>query len=226
MSVKDRVGRRYNRVWLRTQFKRLRCWLAGRAVTHDDLYDAAYYQFMDREARKSAPTIAATIVRELHPRTLIDVGCGTGALLAAVRDLGIDVRGFEYSSAALQMCRERGLNVTPFDLEADSPATPETFDVATSLEVAEHLPERLADRFVDLVVSLAPTTVFTAATPGQGGQDHVNEQPHAYWIAKFVARGRIYDEPASLAWRKHFRESKTATWYAENLMLFRSPTAE
>ncbi len=30
---------------------------------------------------------------------------------------------------------------------------------------------------------------FTAASPGQGGTGHINEQPAGYWTARFAARG-------------------------------------
>jgi hypothetical protein len=52
--------------------------------------------------------------------------------------------------------------------------------MVTSFEVAEHIPERLEDRYVDMLCLLGNLIVISAATPGQGGMDHVNEQPHAY----------------------------------------------
>jgi SAM-dependent methyltransferase len=189
--------------------------------THDDLYDADYYRWVDETTAESAPAIVESILRDLAPRTLLDVGCGTGAVLVECRRRGIAVRGLEYSEAGLALCLARGLSVTKFDLEADRLTRPKPlFDVVLSTEVAEHLPERLAAPFVDALVSQARTVVFSAATPGQGGVDHVNEQPHSYWIARFQERGFRLDEPLSLAWRKQWA-GHTATWYSDNIMIFR-----
>ena len=43
-------------------------------------------------------------------------------------------------------------------------------DVAVSTEVAEHLPESAADRFVELLTALAPVAVVTAALPDRAGR--------------------------------------------------------
>src|SRR5262249_48198784 len=92
----------------------------------------------------------------------------------------------------LRYCRARGIIVTKFDIEQDIPismlAGPR-YDIAISLDVAEHLPEKVADRYVGLLCGLSSIVIFSAATPGQGGTDHVNEQPHSYWIEKFSACG-------------------------------------
>lgn len=96
-----------------------------------------------------------------------------------------------------------------------------TFDVAISMEVAEHLPKRYADRLVGLLAALAPTVVFSGATPGQGGMDHVNEQPHEYWITKFEARGFRYELELTDRWRRQWEVDGVASFYHRNLMIFR-----
>jgi 2-polyprenyl-3-methyl-5-hydroxy-6-metoxy-1,4-benzoquinol methylase len=62
------------------------------------------------------------------------------------------------------------------------------FDLVQSLEVAEHLPEQASEQFVDSLVRHGRLVLFSAATPGQGGENHINEQPWEYWRAKFAAR--------------------------------------
>jgi glycosyltransferase involved in cell wall biosynthesis len=88
------------------------------------------------------------------------------------------------------------------------------------MEVAEHIPARLADSFVNLLCSYSSIIVFSAATPGQGGTDHVNEQPHEYWIEKFWQRGFGWDKDRSIQWRSIWRQKGTASWYSKNLMVF------
>lgn len=197
--------------------------LKVRLFGHDRIYNAEYYaRTVEGPAARSAPTIAATIVVEFEPQSVVDVGCGTGALLEQLRKLECEVQGLEYSEAGLAYCRGRRLAVRKFDLERDALEDPGEFDVAVSMEVAEHLPARVAERYVRLLARLAPVVVFTAAPPGQGGADHVNEQPPAYWIEKFAANGLEYDEPRSMRWRERWKQSgKVQGWYYRNLMLFR-----
>ena len=147
--------------------------------------------------------MAGVIFDRFHPCAVIDVGCGTGALLEAFRNLGCDVRGREYSDAGLAYCRRRDLLVEKFNIEKDCIANGEQYDLAVSFEVAEHLPSWSADRYVELLCGLAPLVVMSAATPGQGGHGHINEQSHAYWIEKFRERSYPMDEIASRTFRRN-----------------------
>lgn len=202
----------------------VRGFLSRHGLAHDWIYDATYYaRRVEAPAVESAGSIADSIVGELRPRRVVDVGCGTGALLEVLRDRGCEVFGFEYSKAALAYCRERKLDVAKFDLEKDVLHDNRTFDVAVSMEVAEHLPAAVADRYVDLLVRLADTVVFTAAPPGQGGNDHVNEQLPEYWVGKFAQREFRLDDTRSRRWREAWQAGgKVQDWYYKNLMIFRA----
>jgi SAM-dependent methyltransferase len=191
-------------------------------LPHNVIYDSDYYgRFVDDPAVRSSRTISDSIVAEFTPKTVIDVGCGTGALLGALRERGCEVFGLEYSKGALEYCRARKLNVVEFDLERDFVDDDTTYDVAVSMEVAEHLPERSADRYVDLLSHLSRVIVFTAAPPCQGGMDHVNEQPPLYWIRKFQQRGFRHAEELSRRWQESWRvASDVESWYYRNLMIF------
>ena len=195
----------------------------ARLLPHDWIYDREFYeQSVEQAAVQSAARIAATIVDAFGPATVIDVGCGTGALLASLRDRGCRVHGLEYAAAALEYCRRRGLDVRKFDLERDDLADGRTYDVAISMEVAEHLPGAAADRYANLLTRLSSIVVFTAAPPGQGGTDHVNEQPAAYWIAKFRERGFRHAVEQSRQWGEQWRTAgDVKRWYYENLMIFK-----
>jgi 2-polyprenyl-3-methyl-5-hydroxy-6-metoxy-1,4-benzoquinol methylase len=111
---------------------------------HDWIYNSYYYErTVEGPAVRSAGTIADSILNEFKATRIIDVGCGTGALLEALRNRGCEVFGLEYSEAALKYCRSSQLSVAKFDLERDVFSENRTFDVAVSMEVAEHLPEKL-----------------------------------------------------------------------------------
>ena len=189
---------------------------------HDWVYNSDYYETtIEGPAAGSARRIASSILDTFAPTRVIDVGCGTGALLEALRDRGCDVFGLEYSEAALKHCRSRELRVEKFDLETDVFCGHRAFDVVVSMEVAEHLPKTCANRYVDLLADLSPVIIFTAAPPGQGGTAHLNEQPQAYWIAKFQEHGFAHAEELSRRWRGSWKAAgDVKEWYHQNLMVF------
>jgi 2-polyprenyl-3-methyl-5-hydroxy-6-metoxy-1,4-benzoquinol methylase len=188
---------------------------------HDGVYSDQYYrETVESPAVMSAGMICGSVMETFAPRSMIDVGCGTGALLRAFNENGVKVKGLEYSEAGLAYCRQRGLDVLKFDLERDNLPENARYDVAVSLEVAEHLPERIADKYVGLLARLSNVVVFTAAPPGQGGQDHVNEQPPAYWLAKFAAHNFHLDSELTSSWKNQWRASgAVASWYYDNLLV-------
>lgn len=193
---------------------------------HNLIYDSEYYACHDDDpAIRSVASISESILESFAPKSVIDVGCGTGALLSALRNRGCEVLGLEYSDAALRLCRGQRIPVLHFNLDRDTFTDRRTFDLVISMEVAEHLPARTADRYVKLLTSLSSVIVFTAAPPGQGGRvgtDHINEQPPAYWIAKFDQHGFGHDQALSQTWREAWRaKGDVALCYHQNLMIFK-----
>lgn len=207
--------------------KRMRGGLIKRlekGAAHDEIYNAEYYERdVDPLMQASSGIMAQSIIDAFKPARIVDVGCGTGALLMALRERGVEGVGLEYSQAAVDLCRKRGLTVHQLDLEKDTPPKL-TADVVISTEVAEHLPERCAETFIDVLCGFGGSVVMTAATPGQGGADHVNEQPHAYWIEKMARRGLTLDEPTTLSWRQSWASQGVEGCYAMNIMVFRRGT--
>ena len=73
---------------------------------------------------------------------LIDVGCGTGANLEMLTHFG-EAEGVDVSKDALDFCRAKGLKVHE-GLAESLPFADESFDVATALDVVEHLDDDVA----------------------------------------------------------------------------------
>jgi hypothetical protein len=92
-----------------------------------------------------------------------------------------------------------------------------TFDLAMSLETAEHLPPECADTFVASLVQLAPAIIFSAAIPHQVGADHINLQWPAYWAALFGKHG--YDAIDCIR-PQIWNIPKIPYWYRQNTLLF------
>ncbi len=145
------------------------------------------------------------------------MGCGLGTWLAVFRENGIaDVVGVDgdyVDRARLEIPPD---NFVPHDL-ARALRLQRKFDLAVSLEVAEHLPAECAAMFVDSLTALSPFVLFSAAIPFQGGTNHVNEQWPDYWAALFEARGFA---PVDCIRREVWSNEDVEWWYAQNILLF------
>jgi cyclopropane-fatty-acyl-phospholipid synthase len=71
-------------------------------------------------------------------RRVLDLGCGWGPLLAAVRTRGGDGVGVSLSSAQVESCRRHGLDVHLFDARSLTPESFGPFDAVASLGAFEH----------------------------------------------------------------------------------------
>ncbi|MBE0568953.1 MAG: methyltransferase domain-containing protein [Deltaproteobacteria bacterium] len=180
-------------------------------------YTKDYYRALREGARRSAEAVVPLVMGLLHPRSVVDVGCGDGTWLSVflkegVRDiLGIDR---EYVSGdILEIPRE---NFVAHDLRVPL-ETDRAFDLVVSLEVAEHLPGESAETFVESLARLGPAILFSAAPPFQGGTDHVNEQWPEYWVGIFGRKGFVALDPV----RKHvWGLTGVEYWYRQNTLLF------
>lgn len=197
--------------------------LLEKSAHYDEIYDEEYYSAtVDRYMAPSCDAIVESIVNVFSPNSAVDVGCGSGLLLLALKKHGIFCRGLDYSRAAVDICRQRGLEVMKFDLEHDSLPSDLRADIAISTEVAEHLSESCADRFVDTLCNIANDIVLTAAepSPSYAGVAHVNEQPNEYWVEKFEAHGFRLERNLTDQWRVDWKTKGVSACYVENLMVF------
>ena len=181
------------------------------------VYDAAFYAAQRDGSSRSARVIAPLLLDAVRPRSVVDVGCGIGTWLAAFKDCGVtDVVGIDGSYV-----RPESLLIAPEDFVAadlqHALTIDRRFDLATSFEVAEHLPQSAAAAFVRTLTALAPVVTFSAAIPYQGGTGHVNEQWPSYWAALFLERGyRVLDIVRPAVWT----DPNVEFWYVQNTLLF------
>lgn len=180
-------------------------------------YNAGFYRKEIDLCLSSARRIAPMVVELLNPRSVIDIGCGSGVWLSVFRELGVsDILGVDgdyVDQSVMAIPRDR---FVPFDLTHPY-RNDRQFDLVMSLEVAEHLPPACADTFIDTLVSLGPAVLFSAAIPHQGGVHHVNEQWPDYWAGRFAARGY-----ACVDWIRPrvWTHADVASYYAQNTLLY------
>lgn len=153
------------------------------------------------------------------PGSVLDVGCGIGQWLRVFKDHNIDsVLGMDGDhvptdqimvdpNSEFKRCDLRNVG----DFKSD-----QKFDLAISLEVAEHLPPDCAEDFIDFLTSSSDIIVFSAAIIGQTGENHLNEQDPQYWKSLFEKRGfEMLDAFRSKFWNN----SKVNWWYRQNMFL-------
>jgi len=180
-------------------------------------YDPQFYEGQSQDSRRSADIVAPIIVELLRPQSVVDVGCGVGTWLSAFGELGVPivlgldgayakVGGLQIPEECFVACDLR----EPVRLER-------TFDLAISLEVAEHLPAACAEGFVNSLVRLAPAVLFSAAIPQQGGTGHVNERWQSFWATLFSVRGYV---PVDCVRPRVWDDPRVSMWYAQNTMLY------
>ena len=183
-------------------------------------YNPLVFLYYHEHASANAPMVARTF-EEVFPEAgrFVDAGAGSGAYAAELRRRGHVVVAYEYTRLGRLIARLQGVHSRPFDLAQPVVFEPAECDLAYSIEVAEHLPPELGDRLVAFLAASAPTVVFTAAPPGQGGSGHINEQERPYWIERFHNHGMVERQDLRDRVVAGFRAARSS-WLATNVMVF------
>lgn len=146
-------------------------------------YDANFYASQSGGSYRSATLVVPHIISLYKPSKIADIGGGVGTWCKAFEELGIDATCFDGAYVAPECSKfivtdlEKALKIKG------------RFDAVLCLEVAEHLPEKRAEFFINDLCSLSDRVIFSAAIVGQGGTNHINEQPHEYWHKLFYLNG-------------------------------------
>lgn len=112
----------------------------------EDLYEEMYWLEDAYWWHVAKRNLVKSLVREhledRSNRVFVDVGCGTGRLIAEVKSWGRwrAIIGIDGSTAALGFCQKRGrASFVQTDFEAGLPVDSEAVDLVTSLDVVEHI---------------------------------------------------------------------------------------
>lgn len=180
-------------------------------------YSQQFFADLQDGAVSSAKVIVPLILGLVPAASVVDVGCGEGVWLAEFQRLGAnDILGIDGDYVERQRLQVREQLFRAADLSKPL-SLGRIFDLAVSLEVAEHLSPESAASFVESLTSLAPAVLFSAAIPFQGGNHHFNEQWPDFWGDLFRVHGyfaidcirpRVWSNP-SVEW-----------WYAQNAFLY------
>jgi SAM-dependent methyltransferase len=134
---------------------------------------------------------AAAIVAELSPHTVLDLGCGPGLLVEALRQRGVEAWGVDISEYAIEhaaagareFCRV-GSVTDP--IEGD-------FDLIVCIEVLEHVPQQYANAAVEEMSRHARRVLFSSSPDEFRDPSHTNVQPTEFWVGLFGRHGMYRD---------------------------------
>ena len=183
-------------------------------------YDRDYFVARQRGWTASAEAVASALLPLFPVRSAVEIGCGTANLLEAFARHGIDdLLGLYGPHDPADMMRLDAARLRAWDLDQLAPLE-RRFDLACTLEVAEHIAASRAAAFVEMLVRAAPVVLFSAAIAGQGGPGHVNERRQSWWAALFATHGYVaVDCVRPALWGVPDME----WYYAQNILVYCLP---
>lgn len=187
--------------------------------------DSHFYARDLRPDRQFTYKAIADCCLKLFPlsESVIDFGCGSAWMLYYLwKNYNCRVKGIEQNLFAQTCINYQILEFINFSNLSHELKLSEKFDLALCLEVVEHIDSKYADLVISNITQAAPILVFSAASPGQGGSEHVNEQPFQYWESKLNA-GKFFIDPKLTKEAKSFLKTlKVKSWYSNNISIFKA----
>ena len=193
-------------------------------------YDEGFYQANNRYSSTTPEQVFSILFRYFDIESVCDVGGGAGVWIGNF----LKIKGVKEEDDADVLCidgdyiKEDMLQMPSkyfrtANLEERIDLEGRRFDLAMTLEVAEHLSPKRADSFVEDLTRLSDVVLFSAAIEGQGGIHHVNEQYMPYWVEKFGNHGY---RPFDLI-RPEIQFCTDIPWYyRQNMIVFVNEKSE
>ncbi|MCL4741562.1 MAG: methyltransferase domain-containing protein [Phycisphaerales bacterium] len=160
-------------------------------------YAAIYDQYWSRADRwgsssfENAAEVAMRILVACGAGSVLDAGCGMGALVLALLREGVDARGVDCARRVVEhgnaLAPERFAEGSVLDL----PFPDDAFDTVVCTDVLEHLAPEDADRAIAELARVARSNLFVtvATAPDRDGVWHLTVRPRAWWEARFIEAG-------------------------------------
>jgi hypothetical protein len=167
----------------------------------------------------SAVGIAAKIHALFRPRTVADLGCGSGVYSDTFQKLGARTLSIDGVLPPKEYAFPIKIEVADLSEPFLNPWG--KFDLAVCFEVGEHIEPEKADIFLKNIIQFSDRILLSCAPPGQGGHGHVNEQSKRYWVKKMAENGFLYDRPATGKLQESFRvDPPQYVWMASQISVY------
>ena len=142
--------------------------------------------------------VAAEIVREFHPSTVLDAGCAMGFLVEGLRKRGVEASGIDVSEYAISQVHD---SVAPHCRVASlTEPLPERYDLITCIEVLEHVPPEDAGAAIANLCAASDRLLLSTSPTDYAEPTHLNVQPPEYWSAALAREGFFRDVDRDLSY--------------------------
>ena len=181
-----------------------------------------YLDLTSEESNYSAERVLSLLLSKLPPvNSVVDVGCGLGTWLTTLlklRKQKIEILGIDgpWVNHDLLVIPKDTFVAIDISLE-QFPVITKRYDLAISLEVAEHLPPPQAEKLISFLTDISDFVLFSAAIPFQGGTNHFNERWQGYWAGLFAQKNYL---PLDLVRPPLWNDSKIHVHYRQNSFLY------
>jgi len=178
----------------------------------------AYIYRKKEHNTRAAREVVPFLIELFKPKSVIDIGCGTGSWLSIFENCGIvDYCGIDASYVNKKILEIPQENFISADLE-NKINVEKKYDLLLCLEVAEHLTFQRSESFVCDLVNISDTIIFSAAIPHQTGQNHINEQYPEFWVKIFNKFNyECFDLLRPIIWNNN----DVDWWYRQNILIFK-----
>jgi SAM-dependent methyltransferase len=145
------------------------------------------YNWDNPDWRNFFVLVADRIIGLTQATTVFDVGCAKGLLVHALALRGVDARGRDISTYAIESAHE---DVRP-RLEIGSATEPieRRYDLVTCIEVLEHMSPTDAQAAIDRMCEASDRILFSSTPSDFAEPTHVNVHPTSHWAAWMAERG-------------------------------------
>lgn len=184
-------------------------------------YDDDFYLNQISQSLSSARIYAEILTELIYIDSILDIGCGRGAWLAAFNEkkkqdcffMGVEGPWNKRSDMIIKDLEflEHNLNRVG-DLNFDR-----KFSLCISIEVLEHLLPITTEAFINKLCESSDVILFSAAYKNQGGINHINERFHSEWFKFFEQNSyEVYD----LFREKLWDNEAIQVWHRQNIFLY------
>jgi ubiquinone/menaquinone biosynthesis C-methylase UbiE len=148
-----------------------------------DKFGPEFYASYTNSVRRCDHTHVADVIRERYtPRSVLDIGCGSGYLVALWRNTGIEAWGIEISQHALDNRDSRYVIRGSF---TEIPFANDSFDVVLSYGVLQYIPRTDIPTALREAKRVGRTQIHVADFNNHDSYAVTNE-PDSFWRQQFA----------------------------------------
>ena len=135
--------------------------------------------------------VAARIVNDFSPKSMLDAGCAKGFLVECLRNKGVEAFGVDISEYAINNVYEP---IKDFcKIASISDPLDSFYDVIISIEVVEHMERSESEAAIANLCNFTDKILFSSSPHDYSEATHINVQQPEVWAQIFARNGFFRD---------------------------------